>query len=108
MLSTVVLNTNRIFHYINKRACAFHSNKKSCLSMAAKRKYSAEDLQRAIAECRSKSEPNVHGVALKYGIPPSTLDGHVKGKVKKVGAGGSTVLSRQVEQEIVLSSLDTC
>ena len=75
--------------------------------MAAKRKYSAEDLQRAIAECRSKSEPNVHGVALKYGIPPtcSTLDDHVKGKVKKVGAGGSTVLSRQVEQEIVLSCI---
>ena len=48
---------------------------------------------------------HVRGIALEYGIPSSTLDDHVKGKAKKVGAGGSTVLSREVEKEIVLACI---
>ena len=46
---------------------------------------------------------SMRAVALKYGIPPTTLHDHLKQKVNKVGAGGPTVLTSSEEQEIALT-----
>ena len=37
----------------------------------------------------------------KYGIPVSTTHDHVKGKLKRVGAGKSTVLTHAEKEETV-------
>ena len=41
----------------------------------------------------------------KYGVPPSTLHDHLKGKSKKAGAGGPTVLMATEEREVALTCL---
>lgn len=64
-------------------------------------KYCPEDIAKAIAEVHSGT--SVRGAAEKFGIPKSTLHDHIKGVSKSTGAGGPTVLSRDVEREIVLA-----
>ena len=50
---------------------------------------------------RSKEKVSVNATAKKYGILVSTLNNHVKGKAKKVGAGKPTVLTHAEEEEII-------
>ena len=47
----------------------------------------------------------MHAAAHKYGVPPSTLHDHLKGKSKKAGAGGPTVLMAAEEREVALTCL---
>ena len=64
-------------------------------------KYSPEDLEKAIAEVHSGA--STRGVAKRFCIPKNTLHDHVKGQPKSIGAGGPTVLSGDVEREIVVA-----
>ena len=41
--------------------------------------------------------------AEKYHVPLSTLYGHVKEQVTKIGAGAPTILTKEEEKEIVVS-----
>ena len=45
----------------------------------------------------------MRAVAQKYGIPKSTLRDHLQRNSKKVGAGGPTVLTPDIEREIALT-----
>ena len=63
-------------------------------------KYSPEDLKEAAAEVDSGA--SIRRTAERFGIPKSTLHDHIKGKSKSIGRGGATVLSGDVEREIVL------
>ena len=73
--------------------------------MAAKKSYSKDDLQRAIADVQAGKALSMRAAAHKYGVPPSTLHDHLKGKSKKAGAGGPTVLTAAEEQEVALTYL---
>ena len=72
--------------------------------MAAKKSYS-EDLLKAIADVQAGEGLSMCAAAHKYGVPPSTLHDHLKGKSKKAGAGGPTVLMAAEEQEVALTCL---
>ena len=72
-------------------------------SMAAKKRYNAGDLENAIAEMQGEAATSMRAVALKFGIPPTTLHDHLKQKSKKIGVGGPTVLATAVEREIALT-----
>jgi lambda repressor-like predicted transcriptional regulator len=67
--------------------------------MAKRKQYTKEDIAKAISEV--KSGLSIRSVAYKFGIPSSTLHNHLKGKYKKVGAGGPTVLTYAEERDIV-------
>ena len=71
--------------------------------MAAKKSYSVEDLRNAVAETQAGEASSMRAVAHKYGVPHSTLNDHLKGKYKKIGAGGPTVLTASEEREIALT-----
>ena len=62
-----------------------------------------ERLQAALEELQGGQARSVRAVAQKYSIPKSTLHDHLKGKAKKVGAGGPTVFSPSEEGDIVLA-----
>ena len=66
--------------------------------MAAKKSYSEDDLQKAIADVQAGEGLSMRAAAHKYGVPPSTLHDHLKGKSKKAGAGGPTVLMAAEER----------
>ena len=70
----------------------------------ARKAYTIEDLQAAIVENEHKG-PGVsaRSIALKHGVPISTLHDHAHAKSHKIGAGGPTVLAPSEEQEIVIS-----
>ena len=73
--------------------------------MAAKKSYSEDDLLKAIADVQAGEGSSMHAAAHKYGVPPSTLHDHLKGKSKKAGAGGPTVLMAAEEREVALTCL---
>ena len=54
--------------------------------MAAKKSYSEDDLQKAIADVQAGEGLSMRAAAHKYGVPPSTLHDHLKGMSKKAGA----------------------
>lgn len=62
-------------------------------------KWSDEQLQSAIEAVRN-GQMKPHRAAVTYGIPPSTLYDHLKGKSKKRYGGKPTVLSNEEEKEI--------
>ena len=65
-------------------------------------KWSKQQLDAALKEvARLKGKASINAISKKYGIPVSTLHDHVRGKVKKVGAGKPTVLTYAEEEEIV-------
>ena len=72
-------------------------------SMAAKKTYTASDLENAVAEMQQEEATSMRAVAFKYGIPPTTLHDHLKRKATKIGAGGPTVFTHSEEQEIALT-----
>ena len=73
--------------------------------MDAKESYNEDDLQRVIADVQAGEGLSMRAAAHKYGVPPSTLHDHLKGKSKKVGAGGPTVLMVAEEREVALTCL---
>ena len=65
-------------------------------------KWSKQQLDAALKEvARLKGKASINAISKKYGIPVSTLHDHVRGKVKKVGAGKPTVPTYAEEEEIV-------
>jgi hypothetical protein len=68
----------------------------------SKNKWSDEQLHEAVQKVKSH-ELSLRAAALSYGIPKSTLSDHVKGVSSKRYGGCSTVLTREEEQEIVLT-----
>ena len=73
--------------------------------MAVKNSYSVDDLQKAIAVVQAGEAFSMRAAAHKYGIPPSTLHDHLKGKSKKAGAGGPSVLMAAEEREVAITCL---
>ena len=68
----------------------------------SKNKWNDEQLHEAVQKVKSH-ELSLRAAALSYGIPKSTLSDHVKGVSSKRYGGCSTVLTREEEQEIVLT-----
>ena len=67
-----------------------------------KNKWTPELLQEAVEKVRSKTL-SVRAATLMYGIPRSTLSEHVRGVRSKRYGGGSTVLSKEEEREVVIT-----
>ena len=67
-----------------------------------KNKWSNKQLLRAVEKVQSK-ELTLRAAAATYGIPRSTLSEHVRGVRRKRYGGGSTILTRCEEREIVLT-----
>lgn len=67
-----------------------------------KNKWTTEQLEEAVAKVREKTL-SVRAAAATYGIPRSTLSEHIRGVRSKRYGGGSTVLSKEEEREIVLT-----
>ena len=65
----------------------------------ATRSFSLENLTNAIAEVQEGEGRSMHAVAQKYGTPKSTLHDHLWRNSKKVGAGGPTVLTPDIERD---------
>lgn len=65
-------------------------------------KWTTEQLHEAIEKVRKK-ELTLRAAAVTYGIPRSTLSDHLCGVSSKRYGGGSTVLTRNEEREIVVT-----
>ena len=63
------------------------------------RTFSLENLTNAIAEVQEGEGQSMRAVAQKYGTPKSTLHDHLRRNSKKVGAGGPTVLTPNIERD---------
>ena len=61
--------------------------------------------KKAIADVQAGEGLSMREAAHKYGVPSSTLHDHLKGKSKKAGAGGPTVLMAAEEREVALTCL---
>ena len=67
-----------------------------------KNKWSNDQLQAALKAVQ-EGELKPHRAAVQYGIPPSTLYDHLKGKSKKRYGGPPTVLTCAEEKEIAMA-----
>ena len=68
-----------------------------------KKSYSGNDIEKALSEVRKTDGLTARAAARKYGLASSTLHDHLHGTVKKVGAGGPTVLTMSEEREISMT-----
>ena len=65
-----------------------------------KKSYSSSDIEKALSEVQKHDGLSARAAAKKYDLAPSTLHDHLHGNVKKIGAGGPTVLTVSEEREI--------
>ena len=70
-----------------------------------KKSYSGNDIEKALSEVRKTDGLTAHAAARKYGLASSTLHDHLHRIVKKVGAGGLTVLTMSEEREIAMTCI---
>ena len=65
-------------------------------------KWTKDKLEKVIEEVNENKQSSVRSIAIKYGIPPTTLYEDVRpGVSRSIGAGKPSVLTRDEEQEIV-------
>jgi hypothetical protein len=58
-------------------------------------------MRAAINEVKDRREVSIRSIAVKYGIPPTTLYGHINQTATSIGAGKPSVLTHDEEQEII-------
>jgi len=68
-----------------------------------KKSYSSSDIEKALSEVCKSDGLSTRAAAKKYGLASSTLHDHLHGNVKKVGAGGPTILTMSEEREIAMT-----
>jgi len=63
-----------------------------------KKSYSSSDIEKAFSKVCKTDGLSTHAAAKKCGLASSTLHDHLHENVKKVGAGGPTILTMSKER----------